>query len=58
MTKEIISILLDCSLIKKSENILISGATGAGKSYLPCAIGHQASSMGYKVSYFNMIRFY
>lgn len=58
LTKETISKLSDCSFIKKSENILISGATGAGKSYLACAIGHQACSMGYKVSYFNMNRFY
>ena len=58
ITKEQISILADCSFIKKSENILITGATGAGKSYLACAIGHQACCLGYKVCYLNMNRFY
>ncbi|MBK7696761.1 MAG: ATP-binding protein [Saprospiraceae bacterium] len=55
---ETISKLSDCSFIKKSENILISGATGAGKELSGLCQGHQACSMGYKVSYFNMNRFY
>lgn len=57
ISKEQISRLADCSFIKKSENILITGATGAGKSYLACALGHQACCMGYKVTYLNMNRF-
>ncbi|MDQ3140692.1 MAG: IS21-like element helper ATPase IstB [Bacteroidota bacterium] len=57
ISKEQISKLVDCSFIRKSENILITGATGAGKSYLACALGHQACCMGYKVTYLNMNRF-
>lgn len=57
LSKEQISKLADCSFIRKSENILITGATGAGKSYLACAVGHQACCMGYKVTYLNMNRF-
>jgi len=57
LSKEQITRLADCSFIKKSENILITGATGAGKSYLACALGHQACCMGYKVTYLNMNRF-
>lgn len=57
ISKEQISKLADCSFIRKSENILITGATGAGKSYLACAIGHQACCMGFKVTYLNMNRF-
>ena len=57
ISKEQIARLADCSFIKKSENILITGATGAGKSYLACALGHQACCMGYKVTYLNMNRF-
>jgi DNA replication protein DnaC len=34
--------LADCSYIDRAENILISGATGSGKSFLACAFGHQA----------------
>ncbi|HRI32278.1 MAG TPA: IS21-like element helper ATPase IstB [Saprospiraceae bacterium] len=57
ISKEQISKLADCSFIRKSENILITGATGAGKSFLACALGHQACSLGYKVTYLNMNRF-
>jgi DNA replication protein DnaC len=43
----------ECSFINKSENILITGSTGIGKSYIASAIGHQACGLGYKVAYHN-----
>ncbi len=43
-----------CDFIAKGESILITGATGCGKSFLASALGHQACMMGYKVAYFNM----
>lgn len=43
--------LADCAFIQKKENVLITGSTGVGKSYIASAIGHQACSMGYKVLY-------
>ena len=43
----------DCSFINKHENILITGSTGIGKSYIASAIGHQACGLGYKVLYHN-----
>jgi DNA replication protein DnaC len=43
----------DCSFINKNENILITGSTGIGKSYIASAIGHQACGLGYKVLYHN-----
>jgi DNA replication protein DnaC len=49
--------LSDCSFIDRSENVLITGATGCGKSYLGCAIGRQACAMGYRTIYFGMNRF-
>lgn len=57
IAKEQILQLADCSYIDRSENILISGATGAGKSFLACALGHQACAMGYKTLYLNLNRF-
>lgn len=42
-----------CNFIAQKQNILIMGSTGAGKSYMASAIGHQACSLGYKVMYFN-----
>lgn len=42
--------------IAKKENIILSGASGVGKSYLAQALGHQACLMGYKVLYANTAR--
>jgi DNA replication protein DnaC len=43
--------LADCEFIKRKENILITGSTGVGKSYIASALGHQACSLGYKILY-------
>lgn len=43
--------LADCNFIKKKENLIITGSTGIGKSYLASALGHHACSIGYKVLY-------
>jgi DNA replication protein DnaC len=43
--------------VERAENVLITGSTGCGKSYLACALGRHACSMGYKVLYLGMTRF-
>ena len=45
--------LVDCNYLKKAENVLVTGATGLGKSYIISALGNQACVMGYKVMYRN-----
>jgi DNA replication protein DnaC len=40
--------------IRKGESILITGATGCGKSFVASALGHHACLQGFKVMYFNM----
>ena len=45
--------LAGCEFVEKNENILITGSTGVGKSYLGTVLGHQACIEGFKVSYFN-----
>ena len=57
LTKDKLMILADCAYIDRSENILITGATGCGKSYLACALGNNACVYGYRTNYFNMNRF-
>jgi DNA replication protein DnaC len=39
------------------QNLVITGATGAGKSYLSQAIGHRACRDGHSVMYFRMSKF-
>lgn len=55
-TRDQLLSLSDCSFIQRAQNILITGATGSGKSYLACALGRQACMLGYRVIYFGMNR--
>ena len=50
--------LAECSYISKNENVLITGSTGAGKSYISTALGYQACIQGFKVSYFNTTKLF
>lgn len=40
--------------IKQGNSILVTGATGTGKSWLGTALGYHACLMGFKVAYFNI----
>lgn len=40
--------------LNNGESVIITGATGCGKSFIASALGHQACAQGYKTAYFNM----
>ncbi len=56
--KNLILRFAECKFIDKHENILITGLTGIGKSYIASALGHQACGLGYKVAYYNTAKLF
>lgn len=53
--KEILK-LSDCQWIKAHQNIIITGPTGAGKSFIASALGHQACLFEFRVAYYNCLK--
>lgn len=50
--------LASCRWIGEHLNVLISGATGVGKSYLACALGQAACRRGHRVYYYRLPRLF
>ena len=46
--------LASCSYIQEAHNVILLGATGAGKTYLACALGMAASRNFYPVRYIRL----
>lgn len=57
LDKNLLTDLATCQYVANGESMVITGATGCGKSYLASALGHQACSHGYSVAYFNTQKF-
>jgi len=47
-----ITALATCDWLRDKRNLALTGATGAGKTYLACALGHQACRQGFSVIYY------
>jgi len=53
LDKSLIEELSTGDYIRKGAPILITGASGSGKSFLASALGHQACYLGKSVAYYN-----
>lgn len=54
LNKKLLFELGTCAFIKRNHDIVCSGFTGAGKTYLSCALGKQACKHGYRVRYWRL----
>lgn len=57
LTEAQLAEVADCSFVRRGDNLLITGKTGCGKSYLACAIGRQACKLGLSTLYLSMNHF-
>jgi DNA replication protein DnaC len=51
LDRSLVSTLAGGDWIRNAQNLLITGATGCGKTWLACALAHQAARSGFSVLY-------
>ena len=56
--KRLVAQLAEGLWLKEHLNVLITGKTGVGKTYLACALAQKACRLGYSVLYFRAPRFF
>jgi DNA replication protein DnaC len=56
LDKAVVKQLAGGAWLREHLNCLVTGATGVGKSYLACALAHQACRDGYRVRYLRLPR--
>jgi len=54
ISRKDVAMIGTCLFIEQKLNVIISGKTGSGKSFLACAIGNAACRHGYSCKYFRM----
>ncbi len=58
LDKNLILTLAGCNWITKAQNVIITGPTGVGKTYLACALAHKACLEGYSALYKRMTKLF
>ena len=56
LDRGLITQLATCEWIKRHRNLIITGATGVGKSFIACALAHKACLEGYRALYTRLPR--
>ena len=56
LDKELVLFLGSCEWIAQHRNVLITGSTGVGKTFLACALAQKACREGYTVQYLRLSR--
>lgn len=58
LDKTIVRTLATCRWVSEHQTVIITGATGTGKSYVACALAHQACRKGFRAMYRRAPRFF
>jgi DNA replication protein DnaC len=58
LDRAVLAHLVDGAWIGRAENLLVTGATGLGKSWIACALGHKACRDGRSVLYHRVPRLF
>jgi DNA replication protein DnaC len=56
LTRSVIQQLASCDWVRRHQNVMITGATGVGKSFIACALTHRACLEGYSANYYRLPR--
>lgn len=56
LDREVVEQLATCNWIRQHQNLILTGATGVGKTWLSCAFSHRACMDGFSASYFRVPR--
>ena len=56
LDKSVVLRLADCHWVKERLNVLLTGPTGVGKTWLACALAHKACQSGYTAIYCRLPR--
>jgi DNA replication protein DnaC len=58
LDRRLIASLASCDWIRAAHNVLLTGKTGCGKTWLACALGNQACRQGFSVQYVRLPRLF